>query len=54
MQATDQADDLVELFAACQRVLAHLGDHDDQLAEVVRETCRAVERRLVELGLVPG
>jgi|SRR5690242_14641747 hypothetical protein len=50
--AADLADELVELFSACQRVLARLGERDDELAETIRETCRAVERRLVELGVV--
>ena len=52
--SSDQADELLELFSACQRVLAHLGERDDELAAAIRETCEAVERRLVELGLVPG
>ena len=52
--ASDQADDLVELFSACQRVLAHLGEREVELAEAIRETCKAVERRLVELGIVAG
>jgi hypothetical protein len=45
-----EADRLLALHNACQRVLAHVGTNDDQIAEALRETCRLVEARLSELG----
>jgi hypothetical protein len=46
-----EADRLLALHNACQRVLAHVGTNDDQIAEALRETCRLVEARLNELGM---
>jgi hypothetical protein len=42
----EEADHLVELFAACDRVLPDLGENTDELKAAIRETCEAVERRL--------
>jgi hypothetical protein len=49
----DEADYLLELLKACHRVLPKLARHDDEhrIAENVRETCRAVEARLKDLGV---
>ena len=49
----DEADHLVELFAACQHVLPDIGGEGNELTYVIRETCQAVERRLADLGVVP-
>jgi hypothetical protein len=47
----EQADLLRELLAACHRVLPKLEDMaDNRVAETIRETCRAIEARLQELG----
>jgi hypothetical protein len=47
-----EADGLVELFAACHRVLAHPAGCDHDLSIVIPQTCTAVERRLADLGVV--
>lgn len=52
MDEGDEADYLVELFDACHRVLPHVDDAAEDLARVIRETRRAIERRLFELGIV--
>jgi len=49
----EEADHLVELFAACDRVLPDLGENTDELTAAIRATCEAIERRLAELGVVP-
>jgi hypothetical protein len=48
---TDEVERLIELYDACQRVMAHLSDQDEVLARVIRETCGDVDRRLTELGV---
>jgi hypothetical protein len=40
---------LRHLLEACNRVLPHVEGRDDELANVLRETCRIVEARLREL-----
>lgn len=45
----DEAERLRSLLEACKRVLPQLGRHDEDAAEVIRETCRAIEARLSEL-----
>jgi hypothetical protein len=52
MSMREEADLLVELFAACDRVLADSGENTDELTAAIRETREAVERRLAELGVV--
>jgi hypothetical protein len=43
---------LRELLAACHRVLPHLRERNDRLAETIRATCTEIEQRLAELGAV--
>jgi hypothetical protein len=43
---------LRELLAACHRVLPHLRERNDRLAETIRATCIEIEQRLAELGAV--
>ena len=45
----NEAKCLQELLDACHRVLPHAEGHEDKLAEAIRETCRTVEARLLEL-----
>ena len=47
----DEAHRLMELLDACHRVLSHLGDRQDTIAQAIQETCREVEARLAELGV---
>ena len=44
-----QIDELLELLHACHRILPRLDD-EDNLAQVLREVCEAVEARLRELN----
>jgi methylphosphotriester-DNA--protein-cysteine methyltransferase len=48
----DEADHLQELLRACHRVLPKLAHHGESnhVTEAIRETCRAIEARLQELG----
>jgi hypothetical protein len=43
---------LRDLLAACHRVLPHLRERNDRLAEAIRATCSEIEKRLAELGAV--
>lgn len=52
MHRDDEAERLKGLSDACHRVLPHVSDdRQDDLARVIRETCRKVEARLAELGV---
>lgn len=46
---TEDVERLRSLLSACQRVLLHLEDRDDDVATSIRSTCRAIETRLGEL-----
>jgi hypothetical protein len=45
----DETTRLRMFLDACHDVLPQLGDEDGEIAEHIRETCRAIERRLEEL-----
>jgi hypothetical protein len=45
----DEKARLEALLEACHDVLPHLTDASEAIAEKVRETCRAIEKRLEEL-----
>jgi hypothetical protein len=47
----DEAHRLISLLDACHRVLAHLGDRQDRMAQAIRVTCSELEARLKELGV---
>jgi len=47
----DKAHRLIQLLDACHRVLPHLGDREDDLAQAIRKTCNDVQARLTELGV---
>ena len=46
-----EAERLEALLDSCHRVLPQLEGRDDDSADVVRDTCRAIEARLRELGV---
>lgn len=49
----DEIAHLRQLLEACHRVLEQLDvSADDEIADAIRETCRLVEARLVELNVV--
>jgi len=50
LHADDEVHRLYQLLDACHRVLAHVGDRDDDIARAIRETCNLVEKRLADLG----
>ena len=39
------------MLEACRRILPNVGGRDRALAAAIRDTCRAIEARLVELGV---
>ena len=39
------------MLEACRRVLPNVEGRDHALAAAIRDTCRAIEARLVELGV---
>ena len=43
MTPREEADHLVELVAACDRVLPDLGENTDELTVTIRLTCEAVD-----------
>jgi hypothetical protein len=47
----NEAEQLLALLDACYRVLPHVEGRDDDSAEAIRDTCRAIEARLRELGV---
>lgn len=46
----NEVERLQALLDACHKVLPHVEGRADGIAEVIRETCRAVESRLRELN----
>jgi hypothetical protein len=46
-----EAERLQALLDTCHRVLPHLEGRDDDSADAIRDTCRAIEARLRELGV---
>ena len=47
----DEGKELSAMLEACRRVLPNVEGRDHALAAAIRDTCRAIEARLVELGV---
>ena len=47
----DEGKELSAMLEACRRVLPDVEGRDHALAGAIRDTCRAIEARLVELGV---